>query len=304
MVDVYGNSPLSNQTAIPSSLESVSLTGRCACTERDEVCVNCIQARPCEILPHRHPEVQILITPESAEWEAAWQDHRGDLIQRKIYGSAIWLLPPKTGHSAKWLRESTLIALQIDPGWAERIASGVVAYARVEPLRGCTTIDPIIAALTAELYRIGGEFSQSVTLQKVALGHCLAARLLHVFSRGLSIVPSPVQRQLGPERLAKVVEFIEKHYSEHITQAMLAREACLSAGHFGVLFKATTGVTPEQYVLRTRLLRAKSLIESGSRTVSEVAYMTGFSDHSHFTTQFKRLFGTPPRTFLPSVRRV
>jgi AraC-like DNA-binding protein len=36
----------------------------------------------------------------------------------------------------------------------------------------------------------------------------------------------------------------------------------------------------------------------GEFTISEIAYRLGFSDHSHFTTQFKRLFGAPPKVYL------
>ncbi len=303
MADDHGTHTFLNDAPLPTRC-SASCVGRCACTECRAVCVYCVREPPCEIHDHRHSEAQILIAPESAEWEASWQDRCGRRVQRRIRGGAVWVLPPGTGHSVRWLRESTLIVLQVDPGWADRVALGVVGNARMESLGVCTAIDPLIAVLTSELHRIGDQASQSLVMQMVALGHCLAARLLQVLARDMATSPPAIRRQLGPERLARVVEFIERHCGERITQAMLAREACLSAGHFGVLFKATTGMTPEQYVLRTRLLRAKSLIESGKHTVSEVAYMTGFADHSHFTFQFKRFHGYPPRTFLPSLRRV
>ncbi len=197
-----------------------------------------------------------------------------------------------------------MIVLQIDPVWAERIAHGAVEQAQVQLLSVCAAIDPLIVGLIAELQRLGPDSSQTVMLHMVALGHCLAARLLQMFTRIASAESPMPRRQLGQERLARVVDFVERHYNERITLDMLAREARLSPGHFGVLFKATTGQTPEQYVLRVRLLRAKPLIEAGNHSVSEVAYMTGFSDHSHFTSQFKRLFGAPPRSFLPLLRHV
>lgn len=233
-----------------------------------------------------------------------WLDRFGGHIQRKINGGTVWLLPPETEHSVKWLRESLLIVLHVDPVWAARVAPGVVEHGHMEQLQVCVALDPIIAALSAEMYRICEGSALSVDMQVIALGHCLAARVLQMLSQRSQTASISNRRQLKPERLVRVMEFIEKNYSEHITQTMLAREACLSAGHFGVLFKATTGMTPEQYVLRTRLLHAKTLIESGNYSVSEVAYMTGFSDHSHFTSQFKRFFAAPPRTFLPSLRRV
>ncbi|WP_425506193.1 helix-turn-helix domain-containing protein [Termitidicoccus mucosus] len=45
-------------------------------------------------------------------------------------------------------------------------------------------------------------------------------------------------------------------------------------------------------------------LKTGSYTVNQVAYMTGFSDHSHLTAQFKRQFGVPPRAYLPRIRTV
>ena len=114
--------------------------------------------------------------------------------------------------------------------------------------------------------------------------------------------PTTIQRQLGLETMQRVTSFVKVNLGEKISLAALAREARLSPGHFSVLFKATLGMTPEQYILRSRLLRAKGLIEGGAFTVGQVAYMTGFSDHSHLSVQFKRLFGVPPKLCLPRVR--
>jgi transcriptional regulator GlxA family with amidase domain len=104
--------------------------------------------------------------------------------------------------------------------------------------------------------------------------------------------------------MQRVANYVQAHLADRIPVATLAKEARLSPSHFNVLFKATTDLTCEQYILRTRLARAKALIETGTYTVGQVAHMTGFSDHSHLTVRFTKFFGAPPRSFLPAVRTV
>ncbi|WP_342750828.1 AraC family transcriptional regulator [Termitidicoccus mucosus] len=184
--------------------------------------------------------------------------------------------------------------------WVDSFGPNLVSEVLVEPLECYSMQDPLIAGLTSELKRESHRERMDAFDHVAALGHCLAARVLLVLAERHK-PRTAAKRQLGDATLHRVTDYIEAHLGEKIT-AMLAREARLSPNHFSVLFKATLGVTPEQYVLRARLLRAKALIETGSYTVNQVAYMTGFSDHSHLTVQFKRQFGVPPRAYLPRIR--
>lgn len=174
----------------------------------------------------------------------------------------------------------------------------------VESVQEMTVHDPLVGGLAAKIHDHLDTAKPSSSVQIAALGQCLAARLLDGLDRKQTRQVREVRRLLGRETMARICTYVGENLAEKNPLAAMAREARLSPGHFSVLFKATMDMTPEQYVLRRRLLQAREFIKSGAYTVCQVAHMTGFSDHSHLTLQFGRLFGSPPRCYLPAVRTV
>ena len=65
--------------------------------------------------------------------------------------------------------------------------------------------------------------------------------------------------------------------------------------------KAMMGISISDYIANIRLAKAKSLIETTSLTIAEVAYETGFSTPNYFSTAFKNSYGTSPGTYRKSV---
>jgi AraC-like DNA-binding protein len=63
------------------------------------------------------------------------------------------------------------------------------------------------------------------------------------------------------------------------------------------LFAKVLGVTPHQYVVRSRLRRAARLLADGTRSVTAVAFDAGFADVSNFVRTFHRAAGVSPRRF-------
>ena len=61
--------------------------------------------------------------------------------------------------------------------------------------------------------------------------------------------------------------------------------------------KGLTGQNPGTFFKIYKLNRAAQLLREGKYTVSEVADMTGFSTASHFSTSFKKQFGTAPSDY-------
>lgn len=61
--------------------------------------------------------------------------------------------------------------------------------------------------------------------------------------------------------------------------------------------KSLTGFAPIEFVRDIRLKRSKQLLESGEYTISEIAYMTGFSSSGYFSTCFKEKFKTSPSEY-------
>lgn len=91
--------------------------------------------------------------------------------------------------------------------------------------------------------------------------------------------------------------YIVQHVTRKISVTQLAGLVFLGESQFHLLFKAQTGVTPHQYVLKKRLEFARDLIETSPLSVAQVAQSSGFASQSSFTQAFTRLYGKPPARY-------
>jgi transcriptional regulator GlxA family with amidase domain len=95
-------------------------------------------------------------------------------------------------------------------------------------------------------------------------------------------------------RFAPLFEFMRANLSGALTIEALARQACMSPRHFARAFHQETGVTPAKAVERLRADAARAILESGTRSVQQVALDTGFNDPERMRRAFIRLFGAAP----------
>jgi transcriptional regulator GlxA family with amidase domain len=77
----------------------------------------------------------------------------------------------------------------------------------------------------------------------------------------------------------------------------LARTARLSPYHFIRVFEGITGITPHQYLLRTRLRRAALRLRTEPAKILDIALSCGFGDISNFNRLFRAEFGVSPRAY-------
>ena len=77
----------------------------------------------------------------------------------------------------------------------------------------------------------------------------------------------------------------------------LAQAVHMSPSHFSRVFKQQTGFSPYDYVLVSRLNRAKEYLQKTSMTVSEIAYEVGFNSDTNFIFFFKSNTGLSPAKF-------
>jgi AraC family transcriptional regulator len=98
-------------------------------------------------------------------------------------------------------------------------------------------------------------------------------------------------------RMTEVLRYMAAHSAAPHKIAGLARMAHLSPYHFLRSFKAATGVTPHQWLLRARLREAAERLAATSMPVTDIALDVGFEDLSNFTRSFRAEFGASPRQF-------
>ena len=99
------------------------------------------------------------------------------------------------------------------------------------------------------------------------------------------------------------IEYMKGHIGEPISVAVLAEGACMSESAFAHLFKRCTGTSPYQFLKQLRLEHARGLLLE-NHTVSEAARRVGYSNLSHFISEFKRYFGETPRSYLQRLQGI
>jgi AraC family transcriptional regulator len=88
---------------------------------------------------------------------------------------------------------------------------------------------------------------------------------------------------------------------EDLRLAEIAAEARLSPFHFCRSFKATTGLTPAQWLLHKRVQRAVELLRDTDLPLAEIALEVGYANQSAFTAAFSRVMKIAPGAFRRAV---
>jgi AraC family transcriptional regulator len=97
-------------------------------------------------------------------------------------------------------------------------------------------------------------------------------------------------------RITKAVNFINENPSEDLSLQRLAGLANYSSFHFQKLFRSVIGETPKQYILRIRLeTAAHEIVMFLQKSITEIAFDSGFSSSATFSRAFRSHFGISPQ---------
>lgn len=104
------------------------------------------------------------------------------------------------------------------------------------------------------------------------------------------------EKILKPQ-LKHVVKYIYENLSNKITIANLASESCMSESAFFQCFKDNFGISPLEFILKSRIEQAKRLLSDPGISITEVCYASGFNSLNYFSKVFKRLEGITPKQY-------
>jgi len=95
--------------------------------------------------------------------------------------------------------------------------------------------------------------------------------------------------------IAKAIELINDNFDQQLRVESIANELGMSVSGFHYHFKEVTAMSPLQYQKRLRLQEARRLLLVGGLNTTDVAFRVGYNDSSHFSREYKGLFGLPPK---------
>jgi AraC-like DNA-binding protein len=179
------------------------------------------------------------------------------------------------------------LSFQLAPSLVDAIG-GQPALWRAGPV-------PVLPELVVlgELAQAAADGQSDIALDEAGL--LLASRFVQVVSGRPRRLPGGGVRDR--RRAVEAALWIDEHSSRPIDLEDAAQAAGLSPFHFLRLFGAVLGVTPHQYLVRSRLRHAACLLAECDRSVTDVAYDVGFGDLSNFVRTFHRAAGVSPRGF-------
>lgn len=101
----------------------------------------------------------------------------------------------------------------------------------------------------------------------------------------------------SPGSLQPLLGWIDAHLAHDLSLPMLARQAATSVRTLHRRFAEQTGMTPAAWLLRARVRRAQTLLESTRVAVDEVGRRVGFVSPSAFRERFRAVAGTSPSAY-------
>lgn len=100
--------------------------------------------------------------------------------------------------------------------------------------------------------------------------------------------------------IGKINQYIQEHYSEDIGRNQIAAEFYLTPEYLAKLYKKRTGVSLKTYINEYRIEKAKELLRSSDKSISDIAEAVGFDNFSYFSTLFKSMTGLSPKDYKDS----
>ena len=137
-------------------------------------------------------------------------------------------------------------------------------------------------------YEAHDTFSDEAVLSRMHL-------LFYLIARSLPSAETVVTRTLST---SQVIDYIGAHYPEPLSLSAVAERFSLSPEYLSRLFRKECGIGFSEFLTATRLSAARDrLLGDPSLSVTEVAFLCGYSDSNYFSTCFKREFGMSPKKF-------
>lgn len=187
-----------------------------------------------------------------------------------------------------------LATLYLKQGFLEKLAAEVIDVepGRIELPNQLSVKDPFVSQL---ILAVRDELKRGNPCGPVYAETAAQMLALHLLSKhcAFNYRMKPCRGGLSKSQLRRILDYIDSHLHEEIALNELASLTGLTSYHFLRLFKRSTGETPLQFIIRSRMDRAKALLATGV-SVTDVAMDVGYGSLSHFITLFKRHTGVTP----------
>lgn len=93
----------------------------------------------------------------------------------------------------------------------------------------------------------------------------------------------------------EAVSYIQQNYGRKLTINEVADFCKLNRNYFSRKFKQVMGCTPQEFLIRQRLMNAAELMQHSDLPIKTVAAQCGYPNQLHFSQAFKKFYDLPPQ---------
>ena len=104
------------------------------------------------------------------------------------------------------------------------------------------------------------------------------------------------------EIITKAKHYIDEHLTEELSVSNIAASLYITPNYFSRLFKRVTKEGCNEYIVRKRIEKAKSLLETTSMKTGKIAMMVGYRDTNYFSLAFKKHTGKSPTKYREEIQ--
>ena len=167
-------------------------------------------------------------------------------------------------------------------------------YQQAVQMHGGFVFDaPYAEQIKNGIYEIVFAFRNEQTLSEVRLSQ----KLYTLLTAMVDTASQEAGQTEENDTVSKAMHFIQEQYMNPISLLDVATHVNMSQFHFSRLFKKDCGYSPHEYLILTRLNRAKHLLKTTGLPIKVIAQKVGYQNVSSFTNAFTDRVGISPTLF-------
>jgi len=262
--------------------------------------------RPIGLNPHRHEGFEVTYLSAG---EVTWLVKGGHALH--LSGGDMAVTQPGFIHHGEWniIRPCTLFWIILEPQRADatentpfdraflKLVQQRMAAAGNTVMPAGETLAGLFRKLHEDMVAFLDGVGDAFLLPEL---RAVLAQILTECARGFA---TPHGREPASDRVERAIAFIRRRFADPVGVADVAAAAGVSASRLHTLFKAQTGLTPADYLLRIRCAHARSLLRGSSASITQIAFDCGFSSSQYFAQCFKKFTGMTPSVFRSRSRK-
>jgi len=237
--------------------------------------IHIAKAMPSQFPLHSHHHIEIVICSEGSARVSC------NNVEKVLLPGDAMLVFPNDLHSFIDCKNSRGTMMIINPDLSERLTA-TWENGRYENFVSCPGVLPVIK----ELHKKSNLQNTFVTYGYI---HVILGMLLKQIADTDAKMEFPV--------FDTAIRYISAHYTEPLSLRTLSTVVGVSEAHLSRLFSERVEGGFQHYLQILRVEKAKALLISSNRTISEIIFESGFSDQRTFNRVFKSILSVTPREY-------